>query len=100
MKELIDQCINDLLPMIKYFNFMNKYKTIYKTKRENKLVDIDYHEMDELCEQYDIFDISMQKITSYKDRIQRAKSDFESFKLTVELSINFTFSYYCSKKCN
>ena len=84
--ERVDQCINDLLPMIRYFNFMNKYKTIYKTKRENKLIDIDYHEMDELCEQYDIFDISMQKITSYKDRIQRAKSDFESFKLTVELS--------------
>ena len=42
--------------------------------------------MDELCEQFHIFDFAMQKITSYKDRIQRAKSDFESFKLTVELS--------------
>ena len=84
--ERVDQCLNDLEPMIKYFTFMNKYKTIYKTKRENKLVDIDYNEMDELCEQYNIFDFAMQKITSYKDRIQRAKSDFQSFKLTVELS--------------
>jgi hypothetical protein len=84
--ERVDQCINDLQPMIRYFNFMNKYKTIYKTKRENKLVDIDYNEMDDLCNQYDIFDISMQRINTYKDRIQRAKSDFESFKLTVELS--------------
>ena len=84
--ERVDQCLNDLEPMIKYFSFMNKYKTIYKTKRENKLVDIDYNEMDELCEQFHIFDFAMQKITSYKDRIQRAKSDFESFKLTVELS--------------
>ena len=84
--ERVDQCLNDLQPMIRYFTFINKYKIIYKTKRENKLADIDFKEMDELCDQYDIFDISMQKISSYKDRIQRAKIDFESFKLTVEMS--------------
>ena len=84
--ERVDQCLNDLQPMIKYFTFINKYKIIYKTKRENKLADIDFKEMDELCDQFDIFDYSIQKITSYKDRIQRAKVDFESFKLTVELA--------------
>ena len=42
--------------------------------------------LDEFYNQYDLFDISMHKIPTFKERINKAKLEFESFKLTVELA--------------
>ena len=84
--ERVEQCLNDLAPMIKYFNFINKYKTVYKKEREDLLWQINFEDLDEFYNQYDLFDISMHKIPTFKERIYKAKLEFESFKLTVELA--------------
>ena len=84
--ERVDQCLNDLAPMIKYFTFINKYKVVYKKEREDLLWQINFEDLDEFYNQYDLFDISMNKIPTFKDRIYKAKIEFESFKLTVELA--------------
>ena len=84
--ERVEQCLNDLAPMIKYFTFINKYKVVYKKQREDLLWQINFDELDEFYNQYDLFDISMHKIPTFKERIYKAKVEFESFKLTVELA--------------
>jgi hypothetical protein len=84
--ERVDQCLNDLAPMIKYFTFINGYKIVYKRRREDVLWQIDFAELDEYYNQYDLFDISMHKIPTFKERIYKAKVEFESFKLTMELA--------------
>ena len=84
--ERVDQCLNDLAPMIKYFTFINKYKVVYKKEREDVLWQINFADLDEFYNQYDLFDISMHKIPTFKERIYKAKVEFESFKLTVELA--------------
>ena len=84
--ERVDQALNDLTPMINYFTFINKYKVIYKKNRDEILWQLELNLFEELADQYNLFDISMAKIPTYKDRISRAKSDFESFKLAVELA--------------
>ena len=84
--ERVEQCLNDLAPMIKYFTFINKYKVVYKKEREDLLWQINFEDLDEFYNQYDLFDISMHKIPTFKERIYKAKLEFESFKLTVELS--------------
>ena len=84
--ERVEQCLNDLAPMIKYFNFINKYKIVYKKEREDLLWQINFENLDEFYNQYDLFDISMHKIPTFKERIYKAKVEFESFKLTVELA--------------
>ena len=84
--ERVEQCLNDLAPMIKYFSFINKYKLVYKKDRDDLLWQINFPELDEFYNQYDLFDISMHKIPTFKERIYKAKLEFESFKLTVELA--------------
>ena len=84
--ERVEQCLNDLAPMIKYFTFINKYKVVYKKDREDLLWQINFENLDEFYNQYDLFDISMHKIPTFKERINKAKLEFESFKLTVELA--------------
>ena len=84
--ERVEQCLNDLAPMIKYFTFINKYKIVYKKEREDLLWQINFEDLDEFYNQYDLFDISMHKIPTFKERIYKAKLEFESFKLTVELA--------------
>ena len=84
--ERVEQCLNDLAPMIKYFTFINKYKVVYKKIREDLLWQISFEDLDEFYNQYDLFDISMHKIPTFKDRIYKAKVEFESFKLSVELA--------------
>ena len=84
--ERVEQCLNDLAPMIKYFSFINKYKVVYKKEREDVLWQINFEDLDEFYNQYDLFDISMHKIPTFKERIYKAKLEFESFKLTVELA--------------
>ena len=84
--ERVEQCLNDLAPMIKYFTFINKYKVVYKKEREDLLWQINFQDLDEFYNQYDLFDISMHKIPTFKERIYKAKVEFESFKLTVELA--------------
>ena len=84
--ERVEQCLNDLAPMIKYFTFINKYKVVYKKEREDLLWQINFEDLDEFYNQYDLFDISMHKIPTFKERIYKAKLEFESFKLTVELA--------------
>ena len=83
--ERVDQCLNDLAPMINYFTFINKYKIVYKKEREDLLWQINFENLDEFYNQYELFDISMHKIPTFKERIYKAKVEFESFKLTVEL---------------
>ena len=84
--ERVEQCLNNLAPMIKYFTFINKYKVVYKKIREDLLWQISFEDLDEFYNQYDLFDISMHKIPTFKDRIYKAKVEFESFKLSVELA--------------
>ena len=84
--ERVEQCLSDLAPMIKYFTFINNYKVAAKKVREDSIWQINFAELDEFYNQYELFDISMHKIPNIKDRIQRAKAEFESFKITFELA--------------
>ena len=47
---------------------------------------MNFTELDELLGKYELFDISMQKISTYKDRIAKAKGEFDEFKAAVELA--------------
>ena len=84
--ERVDQCIFDLEPMINYFKFINDFKAYYKKLREQFLWQMNFTELDELLGKYELFDISMQKISTYKDRIAKAKGEFDEFKAAVELA--------------
>jgi cytochrome c556 len=52
--ERVEQCLNDLAPMIKYFTFINKYKIVYKKEREDLLWQINFEDLDEFYNQYDL----------------------------------------------
>ena len=84
--ERVEQCLNDLAPMINYFTFINNYKVVYKKERDDVIWQLNFAELDTYYNQYDLFDISMHKIPTFKEKIARAKQEFESFKISVELA--------------
>lgn len=82
--ERVDQCIFDLEPMINYFKFINDFRNYYKKLRDQFLWQISFTELDELLGKYELFDVSMQKISTYKDRIAKAKGEFDDFRNAVD----------------
>jgi hypothetical protein len=84
--ERLEQCKNDLKPLIIFFNFQVEFKEIRGEKYSIELRNLDLQSLSDFIEKSnEIFEIHVPKLTSLKPQINKSKREFESFKDVVEL---------------